>query len=212
MVEEPYVTSCKVEAISVHCSCQYTKYGCYLVIFETEAIGQQGQTTPVTTRALRRLFVSHPLLIILQGQPGPPSSLMKRTRRQTKRQEAAAAALAKAPSGASIASDSRPPTTGTGSASKKSSTIPGAAGLRNRLSGRLSRRESTDVGSVHSDKSAKEKDSLHRVLQQSQVGQASTKGEEDGSTKKRRKTAMTTESRRASTDIMSMDKSVAAVY
>ena len=92
MVEEQYVTSCKVEAISVHCSCQYTKYGCYLVVFETEAIGQQGQTTPVTTRALRRLFVSHPLLIILQGQPGPPSSLMKRTRRQTKRQEAAAAA------------------------------------------------------------------------------------------------------------------------
>lgn len=88
--------------------------------------------------------------------------------------------------GSTSSERSKPPTAGAGSGGKSSS-----GGLRNRLSGRLSRRQSADVASVGSDKSAKERDNLHQMLQHSQVqaAKAHAAGEEDpADMKKRRKT------------------------
>ena len=113
-----------------------------------------------------------------QSQLGPPPSPTPATFGAHHQ----ASQLVKAPSGGSTSSEhSKPPVTG-GSQKKSGSTLPG---LRTRLSGKLSRRQSGDVASVGSDKSTKEKeDNLHHILQQQQIQQ---KVEQDGG-KKRRKT------------------------
>ena len=112
-----------------------------------------------------------------QQQTPPPSAASATFAAQHQ-----ASQLVKAPSGGSTSSEhSKPPVTG-GPHKKSGGTLPG---LRNRLSGKLSRRQSGDVASVGSDKSKKEKeDNLHHILQQQQIQQ---KVEQD-SGKKRRKT------------------------
>lgn len=113
-----------------------------------------------------------------QQQPGPPSSAAS----STFASQHQASRLVKAPSGGSTSSEhSKPPTTG-GAQKKSGGTLPS---LRNRLSGKLSRRQSGDVASVGSDKSTKEKEEkLHHILQQQHLQQ---KVEQD-SAKKRRNT------------------------
>jgi hypothetical protein len=85
--------------------------------------------------------------------------------------------------GSSVSERSKPPTAGP---KKPSGGVSGALpALKNRLSGRLSRKQSADVTSVGSEKSIREKENLQQTMFQQQVQQQ--KGEED-TTKKRRKT------------------------
>lgn len=86
-------------------------------------------------------------------------------------------------SGMSERDRTRPPTSGSGN--KISGALPA---LKNRLSGRLSRKQSADVTSVGSDKSIKEKENLQQSMHQQHIQQQQQQKIEVEGTKKRRKT------------------------